>query len=425
METQNYMGVLVLNHITKNSPVLCAGAQMPSNSITEVALHSASWDPKTRQAIPGELLVKLRMTEGQFGDAIASPNRNDGLPMTLEYLHTHRVESLDANPESETLSRIVENARQGDRQTLDVLEHLFLLAQNAAETGRMNKSQQADFLKNLGLILMYTPENERHAMEQVNEVAHRRVLEVAKTLHRVVRQSKDVTTQALPAPPMQDSTLPTMSPFGLFYISTSLSTSERFFDDINTHDRAIALRFKNAEPDSSEYDSSITPSYKNKGTMFEVLLSPGQYTRMLRADTISMPCTISFRFGKRMDSVAVEHTAEINQNVNKEHAPQQTQAMSALGDAVQSISESLTNGHYRGKKGFASLLDDVRKLPEFFSDHIKERLQGVDSEIDALLSQHQARISQHINNELASLPHEAREDAMSHLTPLLEHIRKG
>ena len=416
-EHKDYMGIIAINHRVDAQPVECAGSSIVSPAITEIAVYRAAMDMTTREAVKREMIAKIRMTDAQFGTLIARPNFNDGELCTLEMLEGFQVEEYHREDDytSSDIKRAVHRAISGDNQINRFLDECKSLTEEAVSSGRFPAALKKSLIHNLNL-LHNLKGNERAALEEVTELANKRVNDTHATIKQLMRHvNRKVKEQfALSAPDNQRSARK-ISPYAMLGISVGGGSSFELFNDVNTHGSTVSFTLKSAELREDTFDTDRNESsYRACGELFRLSISPQLYSLFLRSEQGEFPCTLTRFAGKGTDIVEYHHTARVDAQVEIK-TPRNVDDFLTQAD---SLAERIGKGEFKGKPGLRLLDAEVSALRECYTAYLNGKRDTHIDNISSILQEHQALLSRKIDTEVAALPDAIRDEARAITAPL-------
>jgi hypothetical protein len=424
IESANYMGALVVKQLVTDQLIECVGAQMPSNVLTEIAVHQASYDTRTKQVILGDVLTKVQMTDRQFGEVIARPNFNDGMIVTLTGAKGFNIGPIsDANaPYRERLAKQVEAAFSDNGKAADLLAELTDITESAIQKGRLTKTLSQSLRHKLDVLHMNILSNHNFGLEVVNETALQRLEEAKNILSRQFDGNREKPQANLLECASKQTTQDTLEASAFLFLSTGRSSGHTLFDDISLSGRSVGITISEARmKESPDLDLPSESAYRSKRTLIDVEVSQSLYASFLRGNGEVLPCTLRRRLGKAMENVPLEHTQMLS---HRELKASDSPELNALHELIEQVSVRLTNSEYRGKAGLTELKRDIERMQhqlngcsDSLSDNAKEMLQSIGNE-------QMNRLQNHLKNEMALLPMD-KQLKLSHMLNRVSHILSG
>jgi len=411
-KTRNYMGVLVVNHYTAEEAMECVGAQLPSPSITEVALYQASRDTETGVITRGKQINKVRMTDLQFGQMIGRPNFGSGQLVTIEASQDHIVSPLDKgeDPSEEKLKVEMANLlRGGDSgQITRFFKEMGELTDKMTKRGRMIKSDHNELEKYLRMFSSYVKNSEDYSLNSINKIAARRVDEAKSSIHHTVRNAYRIGHDPLLSIDDKRSDtgkLQTIGAAGYMMVSVGGSTSMKLFDDINMSHSVVSLRLATAVLQPPDKRISNTPSYRSEQGMSDVQMSPEQYARFVRADRMEVPCTITRRGRQEMDEFESEDTRDVKFNT----ATNDSEGYNTYLAAISAISDAVNSDELKGKDGMRKLASMFTAAEDAYEVYLKESSEDKVKAVGGVFAHHQKEIAQFFDSEVKNMPEDLRK----------------
>lgn len=202
------------------------------------------------------------------------------------------------------------------------------------------------------------------------------------------------------------------------------SGGQYLFDSPVFEQNYVTLRFQSVyfkSPDSKLGRSNDYRPSSDK-EMLSIALSPEQYIRVMRSDSVEIPCTILRSHGASND----EPPRSINKHEQIKEALK-ADLTSVLGPLQQAVDEtlSLMNGKsFTSKKAMAELSEKIKLVVDAYQ---KTGDDIVDHQFVAaknVAKAHAERLQGQINYEINRLPRPIQNMARNQLSPLLEDMRK-
>lgn len=419
MKQRNYMGVLVVNHYTADEAIDCVGAQLPSPSITEIALYRASKDINTGKVIRGDMISKIHMSDHQFGHMIARPNFNSGQLVTIDNVSGYKVSKLENefDPTKQDLSAEVNSllGNDDDNQVARFINEMLALSESAVEKNRLIKRDKEEIQKYGRMLLTYVQSNENYALNVINKVAEKRSNEVKSSIHHTIRDAHRIGGEALLSieNKADSDNAPRLSSAGFMMVSLGNSTSEPLFDDVNMSHSVVGITLATAVAKKSIF-STREDMFSKEEELFKVIMSPEQYARFVRADKMEVSCTISRLFAEKMDEFDRNDTREV------QYSPSEgSDLFSEYIHAVKQVINGLEEDKYKGKAGLRSLLDGFKLVKERYEAYLQDSTDAKLSATQAVFEDHQKRLSEFFENEVALLPDSVKGKIVSPLSGLV------
>jgi hypothetical protein len=424
IENANYMGALVVKQVITDQLIECVGAQIPSNVLIEIAVHEASYDMRTKQVVLGDSVTKIQMTDRQFGEAIARPNFNEGMIVTLTESVGFNIGPVsEANiPYRERLAKQVDSSFSDNEQAESILTELSDITISAMSKGRLTKTQNQSLRHNLSVLQMNILSNHNFGLELVNETALQRLEEAKNILSRQFDGNRKPTPTNLLECAFKETGQDILQASAFFYLSTGRSSGQTLFDDISLSGRSVGITISEAVPKgNTELALAIEHSYHCKRTLVDVEVSQALYASFLRGNGEILPCTIRRRLGKRMDDVLTKHTQMLS---HKELTINDSPELKLLDTFIDQVSIRLANNEYRGKSGLVKLKGDIERLKNKLDGCDNSLADNANSVLQFIGNEQTTRLQNHIQNEMAQLP---QEDAikLSHMLNRVSHILIG
>lgn len=423
IDKEDYMGIVVVNHYTPETPLECMGAQIDSVGITEVALYEASFDVEERRPIKGDLISKLRMTDWQFGTLVGRPNYNEGVLCTLEKYAKANVlpVSQAVNIEKSSLSKKADKALSHNTQISSFIEELNNYSLAISKKGRIGVSDTKGMIKLAKVLKFNLSSNENHDINLFHEKARERYFEVLSNIHNTVKDSYRLSGYSLieNKTESQSSGFDDMSPAVFFNVSTGTSSSQNLFDDYNTRDSLVSMTLHTAELEIRE-DPSRDDCYSSSKSLWKIYLSPEQYARFLRADKAEVSCTIQRLNRKSTGTVDDYHTAMSLSDSALSPKKNTPQTQVDLFESLDTISSKLKDGLYKGKIGISQLCEDTELLTSLYDAHVKGRVVTVENALEEIMVDHNEKTKKSLNLEVSLLPDALKDQAFNSLSLMLK-----
>jgi hypothetical protein len=421
IESANYMGALVVKQLITEQFIECVGAQIPSNVLMEIAVHQASYDIRTKQVVLGEVLTKVQMTDRQFGEAIARPNFNEGMIVTLTEAKGFDIGPVsDANiPFRERLAKQVEASFSDNGHANGIITELSDITEIASRKGRLTTAQNKSLCHKLDVLHMNILSNHNFGLEVVNETALQRLEEAKNILSRQFDGNREKPQANLMECASKKTIQDTLQASAFFFLSTGRSSGQTLFDDISLSGRSVGITISEARMKKSpDLDLPSESAYRSKRALIDVEVSQSLYASFLRGNGEILPCTLRRRLGKAMENVPLEHTQMLS---HRELKASDSPELNALHSLIEQVSIRLTNSEYRGKAGLTELKRDIERMQHqlngcrySLSDNAKEMLQSIGNE-------QMNRLQNHLKNEMALLPVD-KQLKLSHMLNRVSHI---
>tara|TARA_R110001583_G_scaffold52147_14_gene162254 strand:+ start:11111 stop:12439 length:1329 start_codon:yes stop_codon:yes gene_type:complete len=419
---RNYMGMLVVNHYTADEAVDCIGAQLPSPSITEIALYEAAKDLETGKVIRGDLISKVHMSDHQFGNMIGRPNFNNGQLVTINSTKGFNVSCAknEQDPAKKDLAKEIKHfLGQDDNQVARFINEMLVLSENALAKNRLSKQGKDDIRKYAGMLLTYVQLNEEHALNMINNVAEKRANEVKSSIHHTIRDAYRIGGEPLLLIADESSPkdkCPTIGAAGFMMVGVGGSTNIPLFDDVNMSSSVVDISLASASIKESAV-SINGDEYRKDFDLFTITMSPEQYARFVRADKMEVSCTISSRFGINIDEFEQEDTREVL------FAPLNSSDLYAeYIHAVKQIVKGLDSDSFKGKSGLASLVDGFNIVKQRYEEYLQDSTDAKLSAAQELFYAHQKSVSEYFQREVAVLPDSLKKEIIPPLSGLVSKV---
>jgi hypothetical protein len=406
MIRKDYMGIIVVNHCVLDKPALCYGTQSPVNAITELSVHEAGYDSKGK-IIKGDQLVKIRMSDLQFGKLIIKTNSSLH-PCTLESLQGFRVDytQLERDPTLTKVAKEIERSSSSDIQVQGFISELRDIVDESNLKKRLvNKGRVLGLLE---LIARNSTSNFKYGLREVASTATSRVIEIKSQIHNMIRNSYRNNNKRLPQDVSEGNsdktTLSSLASAGVF----NLSGRYKLFDSISTDD-AVML---NIGVESSHFiDSEIEKVNDVNNTMksdifisnevADVKMSLEQFARFVRADSTEVPCTIA-RIGHFVskDTVVTDKRELSLGNLDE-------LAKTSLGDTLALVKEAIELLNQTGCKKAADrhrLTELVGNIETVYAQSEGRNTQAANKVTNNVLSQLQDEVNEFLEEEILQLP---------------------
>lgn len=414
-----YMAFIQIEHQDNQRQQYCAGAQSCPPGLVEISLYAAGLNEETRETKKGNLLFRSRMTEYQFGMMVAKPNTNDGQLCTNEFTRGYAVNPYlrEADPEAKKLHQAIEKHLSPDPHVEAFLHKLQGMTQEALDKGRMSKTLQTQIARYLQLSAGSLDESRKFNASMINEVAHQRVREAKVGMRRLIT-SQEPTERELIIDRRDTEDLPSIEAPGFLQLSTSRSTSQELFADINIHANPLALSFRLSRVNHNT-DSNSPPCYQASKMLWEILFSAELYPTLLRGDGALCCCTLIRFAGQRTPKVPIEHTAEI---------PKQTDINSdefgddGFVDAACDIYDKLIANHFKGKVGLTNLNRLVEELPLLYRDYLSQNHESAKRQALEILHKQKKHFERECAAELLRITESTQADIDTHIQRISNHL---
>lgn len=192
------------------------------------------------------------------------------------------------------------------------------------------------------------------------------------------------------------------------------------FDNPISLNSAVSLSISTAEcytsPHRSEDNEPVHVMEDRE--LVDVLLSPEQWVRVLRSQSVSVPCTIGRSGGYMHDSPLPLDLEEIRVVDNLRETLEGV-CMPVKNAAIR-LSVLLAKAPITSKKGMAELDEAVDELACAIEQVTPEISAKQQEAIDSLVDAYSRRLTQMVNTETQKLPESLREEANRYLPKLMD-----
>lgn len=419
---RNYMGVMVVNHYTADEAIECIGAQLPSPSITEVALYEAGKDTETGSVVRGKLLAKVHMSDHQFGMMISRPNFNSGQLVTLSHIDGYDITPIISqdDPAKDNLNAEIQHfLGRENNQVARFIKEMIELSESVVAKNRLNKSDKTEIKKYIGMLLSYVKAEDSFSLNEINHVAEQRVNEVKSAIHHTIRDAYRIGGKPLPA--LADNRQPVvdnkqLAPAGFMNISLGGSCSLNLFDDVNSNDSVVGITLSSAAL-RQNIDVIKKDEYRSEKQLFSVDMSAEQYARFVRADKMEVACTITCRFSESMDAIEDEDTRKLAFDPSSA-----TDAYQDYVDAVNAIQQGIDNDTFKGKAGLARLLDSFNAVQAAYERYLTDSTEAKLDAAQAVFNEKQQSVSDFFKQEIQLLPKDVQKKIVKPLQSLVTKV---
>lgn len=423
----DYMGILERRHYISDQPVRCVGAPLPERAITEITLYQAAYCETTKQVEKRKPLARLRMTESQFGQMLATPNTGNGELATLEFLDGHQIldteDVLQHDPYKDELQYLVERSTAGDDQTRRFLQESIQQAEQCVASGKVGAKPAARVTWLLNLVMSNLPQNETYSITRVREAAAKRTDAVAASMHQYIRSCTSGLQQGIQGQPLMlvDSglSLPEATAAAFFAVSSCTTSGIELFNDVNNSNRLVSFCLRSAVR-HTDFEQC---GYLAREELYRFFISPEQYGRWLRLEHGEIACTISRRGAESAGSVPAEHTSNISKQWEKQQRASTSD--SSFIQSVQSLVTEVNAGSFGGKAGANRLLQDLQALSSMYQDHVTLNTPLMEQAVEDVIAEQQRVLTQYGQQQLSLLPAEMRQRIAAQLMPLLAALSKN
>lgn len=422
IKQRNYMGVMVVNHYTADTAIECIGAQLPSPSITEVALYEASKSIDDGKVIRGKLLAKAHMSDHQFGMMISQPNFSYGQLVTLNHIDGYDITPIASHcdPAKDNISAEIQHFLGNNaNQVACFIREMIELSESVVAKNRLSKSDKSEIKRYIPMLLSYVEANDSFSLNEINHVAEQRVNEVKSAIHHTIRDAYRIGGMPLPA--MENNYQPVttdkqLDPAGFISIHLGGSSSSNLFDDINTSNRVVSLSISSAAL-RRNIDVIEKDEYCSEKQLFSVEMSAEQYARFVRADKMEVACTITRRFAERMDTIEDEDTRKLTFTPSSA-----TDTYQDYVDAVNVIQQGIDNETFKGKAGLAHLLESFNAVQAAYERYLTESTDAKLDAAQAIFNEKQQNISDFFEKEVQLLSVDVKNKVVKPLQSLVTKV---
>lgn len=202
------------------------------------------------------------------------------------------------------------------------------------------------------------------------------------------------------------------------------SGGQQLFDSPVFEMNYVTMRFKSVyftEPDS---ETSSYYEYKPSSDkeLIAISLSPEQYIRIMRSDSLEIPCTITRSHGNGND--APPKSINKHEKIKEALHDDLTAVMEPLRIAVNEALSLMEGKSFSSKKAMNELSEKIQSVIDAYQDSGDDMVEHQYVAAKDVATVHAERLHKQINYEVNRLPAPAQELARSQLSPLLEDMRK-
>lgn len=424
MKSKNYMGVLVVNHYLAEKPVDCVGSQLPSPSITEVAMYSASRNTDTGEVVRGELISKVRMSDLQFGAMIGNPNSGEGQLVTIESLSRFNVLPIDKNedPAEDELKFEMSNLLKGGGhgQVSRFFDEMLERGETIINRGRMTKTDETEINKYLGMLSTYVKISEDYSLNSINKIAAKRVNEAKSSIHNTIRNAYRIGGEPIKAIESHvegSDALPSLGAAGFMSANLGGNTSMKLFDDINMTHSVVSISLSSAVL-RPPCDIINEPTYRKEMSLVDVHMSPEQYARFVRADKMEVPCTITRLYADTID----DFDSEDSRDIKFESSVGKDELYSIYLDKVADISKRMDAGDFKGKTGMREFVSMLKAAQTAYEEHLAGSGDKKTQAVSDVFNFHQKEVVSFFQEEVKALPEGSRKQIMKPLEGIIPKV---
>ena len=419
------MGVLVVNHYTSKELISFIGAQLPSPNVTEVSLYSAYLEDGLVHK--DEVLASVKMSDLQFGQMIGRPNFSDGQICTTEFIKEHDIFDAIGNDGYKTdLSKRVNELLESENDNiLRFFDTMLEIVNKFSETSRLSKSAKVELEKYLNLASQYVEGNEAYALNQINEVASKRVNEIKSTIHQTIRDAHRIGGES--ALKLEDLSNEKkgqrISNVGYLNVLVNGHSGGLLFDEINSSSSVVSVEMKAAKLAEGDVCSIREMRLSDKKNIFRIKMSPEQYAQFVRADSMEVSCTIDRFCDHYCGSVDEAHTDDVQPLKIKAGG-----TLEAYQSFMSDMLDAVEKGQYKGKKGASVLLDEINKAKSLYADYVEHSKPEKEKAIADIADKHQRDVERFGNEYIKKIGDYGRSElvasAFSELLSLHAGIEK-
>ena len=408
MINHDFMGVLVMNHYQAAEPVVFAGLQRPSFAVNEFALYEARYCEETEVVEKNTLLASWQIADLQWGQLIARPGFNDGLPVTLLNIKGINLSHYDAAEDNDVLRQRVEQLLSADPQLVLFLKNANAITLQAVERGKpFTKADVNKLTDYVNMFQSYRKKNEEFDLTETLSAAAARANEALHDLSQWARTLSAEKKAPLSLPTVErNDNAPTILNIGLMNINVSGSGNSRLFNDDSGHGY-VSLTLCSASPEKKRDDGI---RYSAESELYRVQLSPLQYAKLVRGDQAEIPCTLIRRMGKGTSSVPSSLSQEKVVSQALKRAPVDDQNADELNKICGILNSLLQDEAAMRKKQSVNTVSELLvSLNAAYEAYIKNSKDAKTEQVAHLLASEQKKLCQNIDKHTALLPEALQE----------------
>jgi hypothetical protein len=391
LEKKDYMGVMVVSHHLNPAPIMFHGQDTASPNVTKVAFYSAARNTETGEVVRQEKVAEVSMSEFQFAQLITSPSSGDGRPVTLTALDGYNVKRYRYKVEESRLNHATLSylEKGSSKQVLSFIQGLKDMVADSEEKKKISASTQKEIRKTIGMLKTYIPLNEKNGFETFEKESELRAQSILSSIQSTVRDGWR----------MKESVEP---------LSVDIAGEDKkeiraeAFMDINTSNSGGAALFDSGDGGSNTVSIKLTagenPIKALDNHLAVVNLSLLQFARLVRADSVEVPCTFKTKLGHMSLSAPSADDKSVDYSFIETEAYE---------NYIASLDEmELTLNLGSGVKNIKNLVAAIDKVKNALDFYIESGLDNRAMNVDKVIKMKTLKIQRHFEQELNNIPTE-------------------